>query len=150
MSPLRRTKTKIGELLLQKELITSEQLQEALSLQRGRDKHKLLGQILLDLGYVSKEELYLILAIQYGYPYINVSHCIIEPKVLSLIPRELVEKYQVLPIDKIEDILTLAMVNPLDKSAIEDIEKLTKSNVKVFLTMPLELKEMISKYYTHK
>lgn len=148
MSPLRRTKTKIGELLLQKGLITSEHLQEALSLQRGPEKEKPLGQILIERGYISVDELFPVLAVQYGYPYISLKHCVIDPEVLSLIPRTLIEKYQLLPVDKIQDILTLAMVNPLDKPTIEEIQKLTKSNVIVFLTTPLEFKEMFSQYYS--
>ncbi len=147
MSPLRRTKVKIGQLLLEKGLITEEQLQHALSLQRKEGQDKKLGQIFLELGYVDKDELFLSLAIQCGYPYIDINHCLIEPEVLSLLPRAMAEKYQVLPIDKIQDILTVAMVNPLDKLAIAEIQKFTQCNVKVFLTTPLELKEIISKYY---
>ncbi len=150
MSPLRRTKIKIGELLLQGGVINPEQLQEALFLQQNQSKDKLLGQILIELGYVSKEQLWLILAIQSGYPYISLSSCIIETEVLSLIPKAWAEKYQAFPIDKIQDILTLAMVNPLDKLALEQIQKLTKYNVMVFLTTPLELTEMISRYYVRK
>ena len=150
MSPLRRVKTKIGELLLQKGLITPEQLQEALSVQHTRDKDKQLGQILIELGYVGREEFYGILAVQSGYPYIIINHYTIEPNILSLIPQTIVKKYQVLPLDKIQDILTVAMVNPLDKIVIDQIEKLTKSNVKVFLTTRLELEEVFSRYYGQK
>lgn len=150
MSPLRRTKIKLDELLLQKGLINPEQLQEALSLQQSKARDKLLGQILIELGYVNKEELWLILAIQSGYPYIKLSSCIIETEVLSLIPKASAERYQVFPIDKIQDILTIAMVNPLDKLALEQIHELTKYDLMVFLTTPLELTEMISRYYVRK
>ena len=147
MSPLRRTKTKIGELLLQKGLITSEQLQEALTLQHGQEKEKPLGQILIERGYISVDELFPVLAVQYGYPYISLKHCVIDTELLSLIHKTLIEKYKLLPVDKFQDILTVAMVNPLDKPTIEEIQKLTKSNVIVFLTTPLEFKEMFSRYY---
>lgn len=150
MSPVRRVKAKIGELLLQRGLITPEQLQEALFVQHNQNKDKQLGQILIELGYVDKEELYGLLAIQNGFPYINLNHYTIEPNILSLLPQAIAKKYQVLPLDKIQDVLTVAMVNPLDKVIIDQIEKLTKSNVKVFLTTRLELEEAFFHYYGKK
>lgn len=150
MSPIRRVKTKIGELLLQKGLITQGQLQEALSLQHGKEKGKPLGQILVEAGYIGKEQLCILLAVQSGYPYIDINQCIISPEILSLVPLGLIKKHQALPIDKIQDILNVAMVNPLDIVAIDQIQKLTNSTVKVFLTTPLELEEMIARYYSKK
>ena len=150
MTPVRRVRVRIGQLLLQKGLITSEQLQEALSLQRSRERDKHLGQILVEFGYVNRDELYAALAIQSGYPYINIACCMIKPEVLSLVPEVMARKYQVLPIDKIQNILTVAMANPMDKLAIEQIEKLTDTRVLIFLTTPLELKEMFSLYYDKK
>lgn len=150
MSPLRRVKTKIGDLLVQKGLITHEKLKEALSLQHTTHKNKTLGQILLELGYVGKNELYAILAVQSGYPYIDLKCCLLDPKVLALVPLEVSRKYHVLPIDKIQDILTLAMVNPLDNIALEEIEEITKARVKVFLTHQKDFEEVFAKYYNGK
>lgn len=147
MSPYRTTKIEIGRLLLQKGLITIQQLQEALTLQREKEPNKLLGQILIELGYVSREELYFVLAIQSGYPYIDIKRCIIDADVLSLIPEIMVRKYQIFPIDKIQDVVTLAMVNPLDNSALDQIQEIVKSNIKVFLTTPSDLEELLSSYY---
>jgi type IV pilus assembly protein PilB len=147
MSPLRRVKAKIGELLVQKRLITHEQLQLALSLQRKQGKDKRLGEILLESGYITREELSLALAVQFGYPYIKIGNCTIKQEILSLLPREIVLRFQVLPIDRIEDVLTVAMVNPLDKLAIDQMQKLTQSSVKVFLTTPMEIKEILQRYY---
>ena len=149
--PLTRgIKTRIGELLLKRGLITPEQLQQALYLQQKQDRDKQLGQILVELGFISRNDLYFVLAIQSGYPYINLDCCNVEPEILSLIPEEIVRKHQVLPIDKIQDVITVAMVNPLDSSTIERIQKITKSSVKVFLTTPLELEEIVSRYYGHR
>ena len=150
MSPLRRTKKKIGELLLLKGLITREQLQQAILFKSTQRQDKLLGQILVELGYVNEGELSGILALQCGYPYIDIDQCKIEPAVLALLPENMVKKYRIFPIDKIQDIFTVAMVDPLDKLAIEQIKKLTKSDVRIFLTTPLELDEMFLKYYGPK
>jgi type IV pilus assembly protein PilB len=155
MSPVRRTKKKIGELLLLKGLITREQLQQALLQQAilfksTQRQDKLLGQILIELGYVSEEEFSGILALQCGYPYIDIDQCKIEPAVLALIPENMAKKYGIFPIDKIQDIFTVAMVHPLDKLAIEQIKKFTKSDVRIFLTTSLELENMVLKYYGPK
>ncbi len=149
MSPYRSTKIEIGKLLIQKGLITGEQLQEALTLQREREKGKLLGQILIQLGYLSKDDLYFALAIQSGYPYIDIKRCVVDPEVISLIPEIMVKKYQVFAIDKIQDLVTVAMVNPLDNLAIDQIQDITKSNIKVFLTTLSDIKEIISRYFDH-
>ncbi len=147
MSPIRRVRVKIGELLIQKGIITPEQLQNALSEQRKKGSDKRLGEILLESGYVNREQLSLALAIQFGYPYININNYTIEPDALSLIPEEIVRKHQVIPIDKIDNMLTLAMVNPLDKVIMEQIQKATKMEIKVFLTTPSEFKEAVLNYY---
>lgn len=138
-----------------KGLITHEQLQQALLQQAllfksTQRQDKLLGQILVELGYASEEELSGILALQCGYPYIDIDQCKIEPAVLALLPENIVKKYRIFPIDKIQDIFTVAMVDPLDKLAIEQIKKLTKSEVRIFLTTPFELDEMLLKYYGPK
>lgn len=148
--PLRRKKTKIGELLLLTGSITAEQLKEALSVQYKQKSDKLLGQIFIELGYINKEKLFFALSIQCGYPYIHINQHQIDPAVLSLIPEAMARKYQIFPIDKIQDVLAVAMLNPLDKFAIEQIQKFTGSNVSIFLTTPPELDEMFSKYYVKK
>lgn len=146
MSPYRTTKTEIGRLLVQKRLITPDQLQEALTLQRQKQPGKLLGQILMELGYLSREDLYFMLAIQSGYPYIDIRRCIIEPDVFSLIPEIMIRKYQVFPIDRIQDVVTIAMVNPLDNMALDQVQEIIKSSIKIFLTTPADLNELFLRY----
>lgn len=148
MPAKKRIKVKIGELLLGKNAITNKQLEEALNLQRTTHKGKPLGQILVELGHVSEEEIYSILAIQLGYPYIKISNCKIDEEVLSLIPREIAENSNVLPIDRIGNILTVAMSNPLEPTAVlEEIEKSTGLKGKIFVTTSGELREAVLKNY---
>ncbi len=148
MSPYRKTQTDIGKILLQKGLITQAELQEALMLQRQNQEVKPLGQILIELGHLSKNDLYFALAIQSGYPYIDIRRCLIGIEVLSLVPEELIRKYQVFPIDRIQDVVTIAMVNPLDTHALNEVQEILKNNIKVFLTLPGDLAEAISRYFT--
>lgn len=147
MSPLRRIKIRIGELLLEKGLITHEQLNEAVASQQGAEKDKQLGQICIEKGFVDKEKLWFMLAVQSGYPYINAQNCVINREVLSLLNRAFVEKYLVLPIDKVKDIVTVAMANPLDKAVVDEIEKVLKGKVMIFLATVPELTEAIKQAY---
>jgi len=148
MSPYRAGKTeKIGRLLLQKGLISSAQLQEALVIQQQKQQDKLLGQILIELGYLSRDELYFVLAIQSGYPYIDIRRCVVNLEILSLIPEIMIKKYQLFPIDKIQDVVTIAMVNPLDNMALDQVREIVKSNIKIFLTVVSDLNELISRYF---
>jgi type IV pilus assembly protein PilB len=147
MSPYRTTKTELGKLLLQKKLITAAQLQEALTFQRQKQQEKLLGQILIELGHLSRDGLYLVLAIQSGYPYIDIKRCVIDPEVLALIPEVMIRRFQVFPIDKIQDVVTIAMVNPLDSMAMDAVQEIVKYNIKVFLTQALDLSEVMKRYF---
>jgi hypothetical protein len=144
----RRTKVRLGDLLLQRGMVTAQQLQEALDVQLSSGKDKLLGQILVDLGHLSREELGLILAVQSGFSYIDCLRCVFTPEVEKVLPREFVEKYQVIPIDLEEDILTVAMVNPLDESTREEIEKFTQKTVMVFLTTREDFTHTIERVYS--
>lgn len=147
MSPIRRSKADIGKLLVQKGLINEEQLKEAVDFKLGHQKDKALGQILLELGYLKREDLHYALAIQSGYPYININSCKFRPEVRSVIPPSFVKSRKIVPIDKIEGILTVAMVDPLDKQTIFELERMTALEIKIFLTTLSEYQGIISLYY---
>lgn len=147
MCAFRKKKTKIGELLLQSDFITPEQLRKAVEYQLKEGKDKPLGQIMLELGYVDMEKLCFALSIQSGYAYINIKNCKIDTALLSLLPEVIVKKYLVFPIDKMQDVVTVAMANPLDQDAFNQIKHFINSSVLVFLATSDELREMIKMYY---
>lgn len=147
MSPFRKKKTKIGELLLLSDLITPEQLRKALNFQLTEGKDKPLGQVILELGFVNKDSLDFILAVQSGYPYIQIKNYKIESELLSLLPEETIRKYRVFPIDKIKDVFTVAMVNPIDSAAVDQVKKIIKDKVIIFLTTSSEFNEMLAMYF---
>lgn len=147
MCAFRKKKTKIGELLLQSDFITPEQLRKAVEFQLNEGKDKPLGQIMLELGYLDKDKLCFALSIQSGYAYINIRNCKIDPALLALLPEVIVKRHLVFPIDKIQDIVTVAMANPLDQDAFNIIKHFINSTVLVFLTTSAELREMIKMYY---
>lgn len=141
MTPKRRLMAKIGELLLEKGVITKQQLEEALSLQHTRYKGKFLGQVLSELGYCNEEEIYSTLAMQLGYPYIKISNCSIDEEVLALVPQGTSERLNFIPIDKIGNILTVAMLNPLEKESLKGAEEVSGLKIKIFVTTPSEFKK---------
>ncbi|PIQ89417.1 MAG: hypothetical protein COV72_03155 [Candidatus Omnitrophica bacterium CG11_big_fil_rev_8_21_14_0_20_42_13] len=147
MAVARKIKAKIGELLIEKGTINREQLEEALTLQRATHKNKLLGQIFVEMGAASEEDIYSAVAAQFGYPYIKITNYSIDQQVLNFIPKEKAQSLGVMPIDKIGNILTVAMVNPLEEKIVENLEKETGLSVKVFVSSFSELKEAVLKNY---
>jgi len=122
-------------------------LKEALLLQKNKYPDKNLGSILVSLGYVTEDEIYTALALQYAYPIININRYKFNEDVINVLPKEIVLKYSILPLDKFRDILTIAMVNPLDREIIEKVEQITGLKVRVFVCFRKELEEAISMLY---
>ena len=149
MAPMRRVVSKLlGELLLERGIINQAQLEKALTIQR--EKGGLIGQILVGLGYVSEEAIAQALTVQYGFPYLPLESYDITPEVIKLIPENVASQYNLIAVDKIEDLVTVAMSNPLNAPAIEDVEMITKCKVQVFVSTMTDVNNAISKYYTKK
>ncbi|MBI1321047.1 MAG: hypothetical protein GC168_19145 [Candidatus Hydrogenedens sp.] len=111
----------LGQLLLEESLITSDQLAQALAEQES--KGGFLGQILVNLGFASQEAVASALVKQCKIPHLNLLDYDVSPDVLQLLPREICERYHLLPIDKLGRILTVAMVDPLDIGALEAVRE---------------------------
>lgn len=137
----------LGKILLNRKTITREQLNQALLIQKEVYPGKILGQILVDLGYVSTDELHSALGLQFQYPYIKITQYKITKEVLSLIPKEVAHRYKIIPLDKFDTILTLAMFNPLDREAIKTVTKITGLEVRVFVAGRKDLDEVIDLVY---
>jgi type IV pilus assembly protein PilB len=149
MSGVRRVVTKqLGELLLERGIINEEQLNKALKAQKERGG--LIGQVLVNLGYAKEEEIAQALTVQYGFPYLPLECYEINVEAMRLIPQNVSEQYNLIAIDKIGDLLTIAMSNPLNVQAVEDIEMLAKCNVQVFVSTMSDVGNAIKKYYQKK
>ncbi|MEE8359791.1 MAG: hypothetical protein V3S04_02560 [Candidatus Omnitrophota bacterium] len=138
----------LGQLLIEKDIINSKQLEHALKIQG--EKGGLIGQILVSLGYATEEDIAQAITVQYGFPYLPLKGYEIDQEVISLIPEHVARQYGLIPIDKIADTLTIAMSNPLNKEAVEDIEMLTHCSAQVFVSTLSDLNETIDKYYGKK
>ena len=138
----------LGELLMERGLISKQQLDEALALQK--DKGGLIGEILVDLGFAKEEDIAKTLTAQYGFPYLPLSNYEVDPQIINIIPGRVARQYLLIPIDKIGENLTIAMSNPLNTHAIEDVELLSGCNVLVFVSTSSDIKKGITKYYKDK
>ena len=139
---------KLGQLLLAANLITESQLQEALNLQRKEGGR--LGSKLIKLGYITEEKLVSFLSKQYGVPSINLSDYEIDPAVIKLIPAEMASKYLMIPVARVGATLTVAMADPSNIFAIDDIKFMTGYNVDVVVASESSILEAIAKYYSGK
>ena len=118
---------RIGELLLKERRITPEQLQEALKQQKANGGK--LGYNLVKAGMVKDEEIVALLSKVYGVPSINLSQFELDPVVIRLIPADTAAKYQIIPLSRSGATLTLAMTDPTNVFAMDDIKFMTGYNV---------------------
>jgi type IV pilus assembly protein PilB len=136
---------RIGELLLKEKRITPEQLQEALNYQRTNGGK--LGLNLIKLGYVKDEEITSLLSKQYGVPSIALAQFEIDPAVAKLVPAETAQKYQIVPLSRAGATLTIAMTDPTNVFAMDDIKFMTGYNVEPVVASELAVMDAITKYY---
>ena len=136
---------KLGELLLKAKLITADQLQEALKQQK--DSGIRLGEALVRAGFVSEEDITETLSAQFGVPSINLTHFEIDTNVLKLVPADVARKYNILPVNKTGATLTIAMADPTNVFAMDDIKFMTGYNVEPVVASELALQHSIDKHY---
>jgi len=135
----------LGELLLREKIITVDQLKAAGDFQK---KNSLpVGTSLVQLGYISEEEIAQALSRQLGYPYIDLDQFEVYPEVINLIPNDVAKKYSVMPIHRIRTFLTLAMVDPTDLEVIEDIRFRTGLSIQPVIASESGVMNAINKYY---
>ena len=135
----------LGELLIDCKLLTAQQLEEALALQK--EKGGLLGQILVSLHYIQEEEIAQALTAQYGFPYLPLGSYEIDPEVAKIIPEHVAKQYGLIAVDRVGSILTVAMSNPLNTQAVEDVEMITHYKVQVFVTTSSDVASSIKNIY---
>lgn len=146
MKHFRKTVNKqLGEILIERGVISRTQLEGALKAQK--ENGLLLGEALVTLQYVSEEDIVQALTCQYGFPYLPLSNYEIAPEVLSTLPVNICHKYCLIPIDKIGKSLTLAMDNPLNLQALEDVELVTGCVVQAFVSTTSDIRNAIKRYY---
>jgi type IV pilus assembly protein PilB len=136
---------RLGELLTKASLITQDQLKEALRSQK--DGGGKLGETLIKLGFVSEEDITECLSQQFGVPSINLSHFEIDGSVIKLIPADVARKYNILPVNKTGATITIAMADPTNVFAMDDIKFMTGYNVEPVVASEMGIKAAIDNYY---
>ena len=137
---------KLGEILVRENLVTPQQLREALDYQRVNGGR--LGSNLVKLGIISDDVITAVLSRQYGVPSINLDLFHIEPAIIKLISQEVALKYTVLPISRVGATLTLAMADPTNVFAMDDIKFMTELNVEPVIASEASIQMAIGKYYS--
>jgi hypothetical protein len=137
-----------GELLVRENLISLQQLQQAQEEQRKTGGR--LGYNLTKLGYIEENELTQFLSKQYGVPAINLSEFEIDQEVIRLVPKEVAEKHQVIPVNRAGASLIVAMADPSNIFAIDDLKFLTGYNIEVVVASDGAIRDAIDRYYGEK
>jgi len=138
--------SKLGEILVRENLVTSQQLRETLEYQRANGGR--LGSNLVKLGFISDDVVTAVLSRQYGVPSINLDLFQIETEVIKLISEDVAQKYTVLPISKVGATLTMAMADPTNVFAMDDIKFMTGLNVEPVIASETSIQLAISKYFS--
>jgi type IV pilus assembly protein PilB len=136
---------RLGDLLVKEKVITPEQLEQATKLQK--EQHLRLASALVKLGFLSDEDVTNFLSRQYGVPAINLSYFEIDPAVVKLIPYETAKRYQILPLSRVGASLTIAMVDPTNVFAMDDIKFMTGFNIEPVVASESSIIEGIDKAY---
>jgi type IV pilus assembly protein PilB len=136
---------KLGQLLIDNHIITEEQLQKALEIQRKEGGR--LGSVLVRLGFLSEEKLVSFLSQQYGVPAINLSDYKIDSSVTKFIPFQVAYKYLILPVARVGATLTVAMVDPSNVFALDDVKFMTGYNVEPVVAAESAIRQAINEYY---
>jgi type IV pilus assembly protein PilB len=136
---------RIGDLLLKEKRITPAQLQEALNFQKTNGGK--LGLNLVKLGFVTDEEITSLLSKQYGVPSINLTQFEIDASVIKLIPPDTAQKYQIVPLSRAGATLTIAITDPTNVFAMDDIKFMTGYNVEPVVASETAVTDAIKRYY---
>jgi type IV pilus assembly protein PilB len=140
------TRKPLGQLLLEKGMLKPEQLERALEEQKRTNHQKLLGEILVELRLCTEDQITEALAQAYGVPYARVSPRIADPKVIAILPKDFLEKHQVLPLFLVERVLTVALSEPANVFLLEEIERLSGHQVQLVAATSRDIKATLQSY----
>ncbi|HBG45981.1 MAG TPA: type II secretion system protein GspE [Deltaproteobacteria bacterium] len=134
----------LGEILKGKGIISQAQLDEALAV--GKRTNTRVGKVIVNLGYATEEDIANALAVQYGIPSIMISSVILDPRLLKLVPEQTAKRYMVIPVSVDGDTLKVAMLDPLNVFAIDELKKLTGLQIDPLVTTETEVMKALSQY----
>jgi hypothetical protein len=139
---------KLGEILIHYKVITLEQLKEGLKIQKNKGKR--IGEILIDLGRVTQDEINWVLGKQLSLPYVQVNVDNIDIQLSKNISEDILKKFKVIPMMELNDELVVAMADPTDEEAIEMIKEVTERKLKIVLASFENINETIYRIFSDK
>ncbi len=138
-------KQPLGEILIARKLITEAQLEEALHAQKK--ENVFLGEILIRMGFVEERDIVVALVLQCNIPYIAIDKYDIEKSVIQIISPEMAIKEMIVPLDRVGDVLSVVMLNPLDLGVKAELKRMTNCRVAPFIATKSEISRAIDKWY---
>ena len=139
---------KLGEMLIYYKIITPEQLEEGLEIKKNMEKR--IGEILIDLGRVTQDEINWVLGKQLDLPYIRVNADNIDIQLSKNISEDILRKFKAIPVMELNDELVIAMADPTDEEAIKMIKEVTKRKLKIVLASFKNIDETIDRIFHNK
>jgi len=136
---------RLGEILVKESLISQDQLQKALEYQRANGGK--LGSCLTKMGFITDDDITGVLSRKYGVPSINLKYYEIDPNVIRLIPQDTALRYQVVPLSRVGSVLTIAMTDPTNVFAMDDVKFMTGFNVEPVVASESAIADAISRFY---
>jgi type IV pilus assembly protein PilB len=141
-----KNKMQLGQLLLDRGLVTPDQIEKVLAEQKEHGHKKLMGELFVEMGFCTENQIAAALAEGYGVPYAQVGPKLCDPKALEILPREFLEEHITLPLFKVRDVLTVAVNEPTNVFLIDEIEHLTGCKVQVVCATTRDIKATLQAY----
>jgi type IV pilus assembly protein PilB len=135
----------LGKILLDRNIINQAQLKHAIEVQETQGSY--FGEILIGLGYVQEHDIVAALVVQCHIPYIAIDRYDIDSNILKLVPAQIARKYRVVPLDRVNDILSVVMADPLDETAKDELQEITHCRLAPFIATESEINKSIHRWY---
>lgn len=135
----------LGEILVNRKIVNADQLSQALAAQKNDPGY--LGEILVKLGFADEKDILVALIVQCNLPYIAIDKYEVDRNVLKLLSKEEALSCQSVPVDKVGEVLSVVMANPLDMSIREQLQRSTKMTVTPFIATRAEINRAIERWY---
>ena len=139
-------KLQLGQVLRSHDVVTSEQVEVALAAQQQEGNHKLLGEILVQMGFCTENQIASALSEAYDLPYAQITPKICDAAIVETLPREFLEEHQVLPMFKVYDTLTVAVSEPSNVFLIDEIERISSCKVQVVCATANDIRATLQTY----
>lgn len=141
-----RPERRIGDILLEQGFVDRVQLDEALEAQKHQ-REKKLGEIMVDMGYATYKMIAIALAIQYYIPFMDLSSQAVDPQLRELVPVKIARRWQVMPVSVQQGVLTVAIADPAEQSALDELRKMLGLTVITVTSTPQDISRAINRFY---